>query len=506
MQQAATRLKSMIKPNVVGWFIMVIGIILRVRQYLVNRSFWADEASLAYNLVTRTFSGLTQPLDYHQGAPVGFLFIEKTFILVLGKNEYVMRVFPLISGIFAIYLLYLLAKTHIGISGLFALLTFSVGWNLIYYSSELKQYSSDVMVALLLVYLATRCIRQDVSAKDFLLLGISGAIAIWISHPSAFVLAAIGSVIALEKMTRKNYVPFVWISVIGIVWIGSFLVEYYVFLQPLAADEYLRSYWDKAFMPLPPWSDLGWFKKTFYSMLLISLNTHITAVLIVPLLIFIGSLSLFVRNRNVALLVILPGLMVLIASALEKYPLKDRFMLFLIPFLLLIISESLRLIYFFAAKWNRPLALILSSLPAILLIWHPGTTFDEFFRTTRGSDVKPVIQYIAKNRIPNDIVYVFHASDSAFSYYAPFYGLDTGKVIVGFSTPRKRLALEGFFDDVDRLKGNSRVWFIFSNIYDCGDCVGDMQAFYVGYLNEFGVLLDQFNASNANAYLYDLSP
>src|SRR6185503_10504160 len=170
-------------------------------------------------------------------------------------------------------------------------------------------------------------------------------------------------------------------------------------------------------MPLPPWSDLGWFKKTFYSMLLISLNTHITAVLIVPLLIFIGSLSLFVRNRNVALLVILPGLMVLIASALEKYPLKDRFMLFLIPFLLLIISESLRLIYFFAAKWNRPLALILSSLPAILLIWHPGTTFDEFFRTTRGSDVKPVIQYIAKNRIPNDIVYVFHASDSAFSYY-----------------------------------------------------------------------------------------
>src|SRR5262245_53790721 len=162
MQKAWTRLK----PALAWWFLIMLGILLRLRQYLVNRSFWADEASLAFNLVTRGFSGLTQPLDYHQGAPIGFLFIEKLSIFALGNNEYTMRLFPLISGIFAIYLLYIIAKTHIGLSGLFALLAFSVGSNLIYYSSELKQYSSDVMIALLLVYLASRCIREQIYTKD----------------------------------------------------------------------------------------------------------------------------------------------------------------------------------------------------------------------------------------------------------------------------------------------------------------------------------------------------
>jgi len=499
------RLKSIIKPDLAWWSLVVTGIILRLRQYLVNRSFWADEASLAYNLVTRTFSGLTQPLDYQQGAPIGFLFIEKLFTVLLGNTEYAMRLFPLLSGILAIYLLCLLAKTHLGMSGLFALLAFSIGWQLIYYSSELKQYSSDVMIALLLIYQADRCIQGGVRAKDFLLLGISGLIAMWMSHPSTFVLAGIGLVLLFEKLTRKEYVPFSWIFAMGMVWTASFALEYYVSLQNLAADEFMQSYWQKAFMPMPPWSDLSWFLSTYYSLLLMSLNTHITAVLIVPILAFIGVLSLFVRNRNVALLVTLPPLIALIASALQKYPLKDRFMLFLVPLLLLLIAEGLGRIYTLSAKWNRGLAFVLCGLPVLLLVWPPGATLDQFFLTTRGSDVRPVIQYVGENRLPEDIVYVYHAADPAFHYYAPFYGLDNGRVIVGFDTPRKRVALERFFDDVDGLRGYNRVWFIFSDIGDCGGCEGDMQAFYVGYLNEFGIMLDQFNASGANSFLYDLS-
>ncbi len=505
-QQAWARLKPLTKTDFAWWSLIIIGIILRLRQYLANRSFWADEASLAFNLVTRTFSGLTQPLDYHQGAPVGFLFIEKLSIITLGNNEYAMRLFPLLSGILAIFLLYYLAKTYIGLSGLFALLAFSVGWNLIYYSSELKQYSSDVMIALLLIYLASRCIREEADVRDFLLLGAGGAVAIWVSHPSVFVLAGIGLVLVFEKLTRKDYVPFSWLLTMGIVWIGLFAVDYFVFLRPLAADEYLQNYWGKAFMPLPPWSDLSWFEMTFYSMLLMSLHTYISAVYIVPILLIIGSLSLFTRNRTIALLFTLPALLVLIASGFEAYPLKDRFMLFLIPFFLLILSEGLRGIYLFAAKWNRPLAFILAGLPVILLIWYPGTTLDQFFITTRGSDVRPVIQYVGEHRMPDEIVYVFHAGESAFQYYAPLYELDTGKVIYGLSSPRKKLALEGFFNDLESLKGKDRVWFIFSNVYDCGDCEGDMQEFYVDYLDRFGVMLDEFNAPRANAYLYDLNP
>jgi hypothetical protein len=488
------------------WFLIVLGIFLRLRQYLTNRSFSADEASLAYNLTTRSFNGLMQPLDYHQGAPIGFLFIEKIFISVLGNHEYTMRLFPLISGILAIYLLYLLAKKHLGWSGLFALLAFSIGWQLIYYSSELKQYSSDVMIALLLVYLASACIEPGAGPGDFLFLGMGGVIAMWVSHPSAFVLAGIGLVLFIERLTRKDDVPFAWIIVMGVAWIGSFFLEYYVSLRNLAADEFMQAYWDKAFVPLPPWSDWNWFLKTYDSILLMSLNTHLTAVIIVAMSVVIGGLSLLVRNRNIALLVTLPAMFALTASALQKYPLKDRFMLFLIPFLLLLISEGLRRIFTSAAKWNRGLAFVSAGLPALLLIWPPGTSLDQFFFTTRGSDVRPVIQYVAENREPDEIVYVYHATDPAYHYYAPLYGLNSGEIIVGFDTPRKRIALNRFFADMNDLKGKDRVWFIFSDIVDCGGCEGDMQFFYVDYLNQLGSMLDEFHASNASAYLYDLKP
>ena len=72
MQQTWDRLKSRIPPNIIWWLVVALGIALRVRQYLVNHSLWEDEASLAFNLVNRSFSQLTQLLDYHQAAPIGF--------------------------------------------------------------------------------------------------------------------------------------------------------------------------------------------------------------------------------------------------------------------------------------------------------------------------------------------------------------------------------------------------------------------------------------------------
>ena len=75
------------KTAYVGWSLIVLGTLLRLRQYFSGRSLWADEASLAYNLVHRDFLGLMRPLNYDQGAPVGFLFIEKLLITVLGNID-----------------------------------------------------------------------------------------------------------------------------------------------------------------------------------------------------------------------------------------------------------------------------------------------------------------------------------------------------------------------------------------------------------------------------------
>jgi hypothetical protein len=502
------RLKPLLKVDAIWWSLIALGTVLRLRQYLANRSLWADEASLAINLVSRTFQGLTLPLDYEQGSPIGFLFIEKLLIVALGNRDYVLRLFPLFAGVAATYLIYRIARLHLGKAGIFAVLMFATSGQLIYYSSELKQYSSDVLMAVLLVYLASACFKERVQVKDFLLLGMGGMLAIWISHPAAFVLAGIGLVLGFEKLTRRDRVSILWVLGLGAAWMAAFGLEYVVSLRHLVADEFLQHYWNKAFVPLPPWSNRRWFVDTYFSLVFTSLNRGSwTLALLLAILLAAGSLSMLARNWKLALTILLPFLVALIASALQKYPLKLRFLLFLVPLVLLLAAEGLRYLYALVSKWRRGPALAFYILLSSLIFVLSGAyRLETLFRPIMGANIKPVMEYVSRNRNPDDTIYVYHGSDPAFKYYAPFYGLDTGEVIVGFDTTRKKIALEGFFSDMDRLRGNPKVWFIFSDIVDCGGCEGDMQAFYVDYLNGLGTMLDSFRASGANAYLYDLDP
>src|SRR5215207_3016737 len=96
--------------KVIAGLLILLGTVLRLRQYLIGRSLWSDEAMLALNIVDRSFAGMFQPLDYDQGAPIGFLLVEKMVNSVLGKHEFALRLFPLLAGLTSMLLFYLLLK------------------------------------------------------------------------------------------------------------------------------------------------------------------------------------------------------------------------------------------------------------------------------------------------------------------------------------------------------------------------------------------------------------
>ncbi len=54
---------------------VIFGVVVRLVQYLNNRSIWFDEANLALNIVNRSYFQLLSPLDNNQAAPPGFLWI-----------------------------------------------------------------------------------------------------------------------------------------------------------------------------------------------------------------------------------------------------------------------------------------------------------------------------------------------------------------------------------------------------------------------------------------------
>jgi uncharacterized membrane protein len=73
-----------------------------------------------------------------------------------------------------------------------AVILFAFSDRLIYYSSEVKQYSSDVFTFLLLLQVIARTLDRRPFNQDFVLLAASGTAALGFSHPALFILAGGG--------------------------------------------------------------------------------------------------------------------------------------------------------------------------------------------------------------------------------------------------------------------------------------------------------------------------
>lgn len=511
-----TQLKKQQLINIVWWGVFFLGVILRFRQYLTNRSLWVDEASLALNIIERSFGSLTLPLDYDQGAPVGFLFIQELLVLIFGNSEYILRLFPLISGILALYLIFRVAKDYFGDFAVFAVFLFAISVPMIYYSSELKQYSTDVMVSLLLIYLALLCLKEGENTQTFLVLGLLGAISILLSHPSAFTLLVIGLLLFIDKYLQKDYARFRWLIGIGVFWIAVFLGTYLISLRYLIGNQNLQDYWGNSYAPFPPWEHLDWYKNVFVVLL-----PHISPSFlrdIFPgfsekylvfgalLLVFVGMLSLFFRNYKMAVIFIAPFLVAFIASGLNRYPMSDRFLYFWLPSLFLLMGEGLWRLYAILSKYNRVAAWIAYGTIVLIFLWSPIQYANaNFWKPQMGEDIKPVLGYVRDHLQEGDIVYVHNGSVTPFLYYETSYGLDTADTFVAM----KSWNVKRFIVDVEDFKGDERVWFVFSHVVSC-DCEGntreDRVQAHVNILDQYGIQLDHFSATNAVVYLYDLNP
>ena len=237
------------------WGLALLGIALRVLRYAQNRSLWLDEIFLAQNLIHKSAAALMGPLDYRQGAPPLFLLLCKWTISMCGTSELALRLAPLLAGIAGVCLFALLARRILsGPAALAAIALFALLEPLIYYSSEVKQYSTDVLVTVGILCGTVRFAAQsNNSSKNsrFFLFSI-GIIAIFSSHPTVFVLA--GASLWLLQSRKQMLSPLVPVF-IG--WGIALFADYFLFLKPLEANSGLQHHWAAAYPPISveiiPW-------------------------------------------------------------------------------------------------------------------------------------------------------------------------------------------------------------------------------------------------------------
>jgi hypothetical protein len=487
-----------------------LGAALRLWQYGANASLWADEGNMALNLVRRPLSGLVAPLDYHQVAPVGWLALEKGAIGLLGDSEPVLRLFPLLCSLASLPLFLRVARrTLTGRAVPLAVLLFALGIPLIFYAAQLKPYASDVLAAVVILLLALELRRLDLTAQRAWGLGLIGAVTVWLSHAAVFVLAGAGATCAVGALVAHGRQPGARpgrLAVTLALWAASTLGATLVATRSLspAAATYLARFWDPSFWPLPPGSlaDVVWPVARLTGVFGGGgFRYPVPGLFLILALVGVG--ALWRRSPAVALLVWTPVGLTFAASALHLYPFAPRVVLFLCPAFLVSVAAGAEFLRTLTGRGARGAGTALMAACAALavfgLVRNPPPYMPEH--------LKPVLDFVTRERRPGDAVYVYYGGEKAFRYYASRYGFRDGDYVMGGcwrDDPR------AYLRELDRFRGTPRLWVVLTHARpDLGE-----DALILGYLDRIGTRSAAYRASAhprdqrinaAVGYLYDLS-
>jgi hypothetical protein len=207
----------------------------------------------------------------------------------------------------------------------------------------------------------------------------------------------------------------------------------------------------------------------------------------------VGCISLARGCRVQFSLLASPLLATLAAAFLHSYPLGGRFLLFALPILFLFIAEGAIAIAEASGRFfpfTRVAVLVLLLMTDTQTLIHPS----------RPEDIKLAIQHIQAQERPGDLWYIYHFARFQFWYYSEAYGVRPANVRIGVDCGSN---VECYSSDLDKLRGQPRVWVLFSHIW-IGDGVQE-ETVFLEHLDHLGVRLDSYRSTGARAYLYDLS-
>ena len=395
--------------------IVLIGIWLRCLVYSFNRSLWMDEAALANNLILP--HSILNNMEYQQAAPPIFKLISLFNIHLLGNNEYALRLFPLICGILAIPLFWLIVKQIFNskIAQTATITLFSINYLLIYYSSEFKQYSSDVLCALILIYTALKLNIYNTQRKNLILLSILYASVFWLSHTSLFVLAGIFLVNFYELISEfkqknksqiKNYTVNIITTYLPSAF--SFILYWFLHLNTISNSNFMHNYWSDYFINNT--ANINFIMSNTIKMLFYPNICYLTIFGICIL----GVITLYKTNLRNAQILTLPVLILLCASYLEIYPLGYRLVLFTIPLILI----------YFCSILNTKNKYMLIVAIIIFIIGVPRYfTYYPLIISQKNmylrEELRTIYEYLEQRIEPNDIIFTANDVYQQDKYYRP---------------------------------------------------------------------------------------
>ena len=390
---------------------VVFGMLCRLSQYAAHTSLWHDEAFVALNVLHKSYAGLLGPLDWQEAAPPGFLLLEKCVVDLLGRSEYALRLVPVLAGLTGMICFAALARAVCspGAAAFWAVALMAASDKLIVQSNETKQFTLDLLLAVLLSQLALHSYYQRRATRALLAWGAVGACGVWVSFASCFVFAGTSLVLAPRVLRGWRWSERAAYVIANLTALASFGLVASSITAQLSGG--LLSFWARS---LPDTSStlalLYWLARSFLGLFNYFWQPLGAALIALAVL---GGTGVWHHARRVELGVLtLPVLLALVASLLHRWPFGgNQHMVFAAPAVLVLVGEGMESMRGRLTQWHR-----WAGWAAVTLLLAPGvgSAMYHIVVPRQRHEVRPVIEFVQQHRALGDQLLVLCPAEFEF--------------------------------------------------------------------------------------------
>lgn len=411
--------KFLTQTNMVYFFtlfvIFIIGVYLRCLAYSYNIAFEDDECRL---LIQTFFS-----VNYAQSAPPLYLALLKVINAFFGFNEKMLKLPSLIFSLGSMFMFYKISTQIFEkkYSIILANFLFAINMFILYFATVIKQYSCDVFVGLLCIFLLPNIDITKPNRTTLLLLTFFIIILPFISLPSVFFIGSFFVINFIQNYKNKIFYKNLFLILIPFL---ILMVLYYIFnLLPekISMDTAFPHYWDEAF--------IGLGKSNFVTVLATYIKVIFrpnSFILFKFILMLLGIYYLCKEHRTILKYILYVFVLAILASLLRIYPFAERVALYCAPIMIFLCIIPLDKVKLKSVSGIMVILMILLGFGGYNLNYTNLVTDKSIY--TKSYPQKLMMKLQEKYNPQTDEIIINNASKASFILYSTLYNFNAKNI------------------------------------------------------------------------------